>query len=318
MSKFLQVPAPAKLNLFLHITGRRADGYHTLQTVFQLLDFGDTLDFEATTDAGIALTPALPGVPDADNLIVRAARLLQTATGCQLGARIGLNKRLPMGGGIGGGSSDAATTLLALNRLWRLDLPVARLATLGLQLGADVPVFVHGRSAWAEGVGEQLQPIVLGPRNYLILVPPCSVSTARIFSCEALTRNSSPITIAAFPREGGRNDCEPVVRKLYPEVDFALDWLSQFSPRTTAYPDDTSPESTGPENTGPGLTGLRFTGPRLAGPRLTGTGACVFAGFATRAEAESIAQQLPAGYGGFVASGVDVSPAHTVLGYDAD
>lgn len=286
----LQVPAPAKLNLFLHITGRRADGYHDLQTVFQLLEFGDTLDFQSTATPPITLTPTLPGVPDADNLVVRAARLLQAETGCRLGARIGLNKRLPLGGGIGGGSSDAATTLLALNKLWQLDLPLDELATLGLQLGADVPVFVHGRSAWAEGVGERLQPIALGPRNYLILVPPCVVSTARIFSHEALTRNSSPITIAAFPKEGGRNDCEPVVRKLYPEVDFALDWLSGFRPNH------------------PGMTG----------PRMTGTGACVFASFATHAEAESVAQQLPARYGGFVASGVDVSPAHTMLGYAAD
>ena len=287
MSTFLRVPAPAKLNLFLHITGRRADGYHDLQTVFQLLDHGDSLDFETIAGGAITLAPGIPGVPDETNLIVRAARLLQASTGCELGARIGLDKRLPLGGGIGGGSSDAATTLLALNKLWGLDLPLAELAALGLQLGADVPVFVHGRSAWAEGVGEQLQPIALGPRNYLILVPPCSVSTARSFSHEALTRNSSPITIAAFPREGGRNDCEPVVRKLYPEVDFALEWLSRISP---------------PE----------------AHPRLTGTGACVFASFATRAEAESVARQLPAGYRGFVASGVDVSPAHTLLGYDAN
>jgi 4-diphosphocytidyl-2-C-methyl-D-erythritol kinase len=286
MSALLQVPAPAKLNLFLHITGRRANGYHELQTVFQLLDHGDLLDFESVAGPDITLAPALPGVPDEDNLIVRAARLLQASSGCRQGARIGLNKQLPLGGGIGGGSSDAATTLLALNRLWQLDLPLTALARLGLQLGADVPVFVHGRSAWAEGVGERLEPVALGPRNYLILVPPCSVSTARIFSCEALTRNSSPITIAAFPREGGRNDCEPVVRKLYPEVDFALEWLSRF--------------------------GISM----ITGPRLTGTGACVFASFATRAEAESVAQQLPAGYRGFVAQGVDVSPAHIALGYD--
>jgi 4-diphosphocytidyl-2-C-methyl-D-erythritol kinase len=281
MSAILQVPAPAKLNLFLHITGRRADGYHNLQTVFQLLDYGDMLDFETIAGSDITLASTLPGVPDETNLVVRAARLLQAKTGCRRGVRIALHKRLPLGGGIGGGSSDAATTLLALNRLWQLDLPLIDLATLGLQLGADVPVFVHGRSAWAEGVGEQLQPIALGPRNYLILVPPCAVSTARIFSHEALTRNSSPITIAAFPREGGRNDCEPVVRKLYPEVDFALDWLSRFCTHSN--------------------------------PRMTGTGACVFASFATRAEAESVVQQLPAGYHGFVATGVDVSPTHTML-----
>jgi 4-diphosphocytidyl-2-C-methyl-D-erythritol kinase len=281
----LSLPAPAKLNLFLHVTGRRADGYHELQTVFQLLDYGDTLAFEATDTPAIELAPSLPGVPDTDNLVVRAARLLQAATGCRRGARLELSKRLPLGGGIGGGSSNAATTLLALNRLWRLGLSTAELAALGLQLGADVPVFVEGRSAWAEGVGERLQPIVLGPRNYLILVPPCAVSTARIFSHEALTRNSSPITIAAFLREGGRNDCEPVVRKLYPEVAFALDWLSGLS-----------------------ASGMNDS------PRMTGTGACVFASFATRAEAESVARQLPAGYRGFVAQGVDVSPVHVALG----
>lgn len=281
----LRLPSPAKLNLFLHVTGRRADGYHELQTVFQLLDYGDTLEFEATDTPAIELAPSLPGVPDADNLVVRAARLLQSATGCRRGARIELTKRLPLGGGIGGGSSNAATTLLALNHLWRLGLSTTELAALGLQLGADVPVFVEGRSAWAEGVGERLQPVALGPRNYLILVPPCAVSTARIFSHEALTRNSSPITIAAFLREGGRNDCEPVVRKLYPEVAFALDWLSGFN-------------SAGMQDS----------------PRMTGTGACVFASFATRAEAESVARQVPAGYRGFVAQGVDVSPVHVALG----
>lgn len=284
----LSLPSPAKLNLFLHVTGRRPDGYHDLQTVFQLLDHGDTLEFEATATPAITVAPSLPGVPDQDNLVVRAARLLQDATGCRRGARIALHKRLPLGGGIGGGSSNAATTLLALDRLWQLDLGPDRLAALGLQLGADVPVFVRGRSAWAEGVGERLQPIALGPRNYLILVPPCSVSTARIFSHEALTRNSSPITIAAFLREGGRNDCEPVVRKLYPEVDFALDWLSRHTPPQTGFPH--------------------------GGARMTGTGACIFATFPSRAEAESVAAQLPDGYRGFVAQGMDISPTHLALG----
>ena len=275
----LSLLSPAKLNLFLHITGRRSDGYHNLQTLFQLLDYGDTLSFEATTDGAISLTPELPGVLMANNLIVRAAHLLQAASGCRRGARIELIKRLPLGGGIGGGSSNAATTLLALNHLWQLDMPLEQLAVLGLQLGADVPVFVSGRSAWAEGIGERLEPIATHERNYLILVPPCQVSTARIFSHEALTRNSSPITIAAFLREGGRNDCEPVVRKLYPEVAFALDWLSNFGPT-----------------------------------RMTGTGACVFASFADRAAADAIAQQLPAGYRGFVARSVDLSPVHSALG----
>jgi 4-diphosphocytidyl-2-C-methyl-D-erythritol kinase len=279
----LSLLSPAKLNLFLHVTGRRGDGYHQLQTVFQLLDYGDTLTFETTDDAAITVTPQIPGVSPADNLIVRAAHLLQehmlqTTAGIQCGARIELTKRLPLGGGIGGGSSNAATTLLALNWLWQLDLPLTTLAELGLRLGADVPVFIYGRSAWAEGIGEQLEPIALPLRNYLILVPPCQVSTARIFSQQALTRNSRPITIAAFLREGGRNDCEPVVKKLYPEVAFALDWLSQF-------------------------------GPAL----MTGTGACVFAGFANRADADAIAQQIPAGYRGFVAQGVERSPVHIAL-----
>lgn len=276
----LTLTSPAKLNLFLHITGRRADGYHTLQTLFQLLDYGDTLRFrEADT---LTLTPDIAGVPQPDNLIVRAARLLQRETGCRRGAAIELDKRLPLGGGIGGGSSNAATTLLALNALWDLRLSLAELAALGLQLGADVPVFVRGRSAWAEGVGEALQPVELTARNYLILVPRCHVSTALIFSQQALTRNSSAITMAAFLREGGRNDCEPVVRTLYPEVAYALDWLSNFAPA-----------------------------------RMTGTGACVFAGFTERSAAEAVLQQRPEAFDGFVAAGVNVSPVHTALGIAA-
>ncbi len=276
----LTLLAPAKLNLFLHVTGRRADGYHTLQTLFQLLDYGDTLHFvESDT---LTLTPDLPGVASADNLIIRAARLLQRHAGCTRGAAITLEKRLPLGGGIGGGSSNAATTLLALNHLWNLQLSLGELAALGLQLGADVPVFVRGSTAWAEGVGERLQPVALPPRNYLILVPPCAISTARIFSEPALTRNSSPITIAAFLREGGHNDCEPVAKMLYPEVDFALSWLRQFAPA-----------------------------------QMTGTGACVFASFVERAAAENILQQVPPGYSGFVATGVNRSPVHEALGIAA-
>lgn len=277
----LTLTSPAKLNLCLHITGRRADGYHTLQTLFQLLDYGDTLNFTASET--LTLSPDIPGVPHADNLILRAAELLRRKTGCNKGATITLEKRLPLGGGIGGGSSNAATTLLALNHLWNLRLPLDELAALGLQLGADVPVFVRGRTAWAEGVGEHLQPVPLPARNYLILVPPCQVSTALIFSQQALTRNSSAITIAAFLREGGRNDCEPVVRSLYPEVAFALDWLSHFAPA-----------------------------------RMTGTGACVFASFAERAAADAVLQQLPQGYKGFVAEGVNWSPVHSALGLATD
>lgn len=281
----LSVPAPAKLNLFLHVLGRRPDGYHELQTVFQLLDYGDLLHFQASEDGAITLTPPLPGVPAGHNLILRAAGLLQAHSGHRAGAHIRLEKRLPMGGGIGGGSSDAATTLLALNQLWDLNLSLEELAELGLALGADVPVFVRGRSAWAEGVGERLQPLSLPPRNYLILVPPCQVSTAQIFSHEALTRNSRPIKIAAFLGQGGRNDCEPVVRMLHPEVASALDWLAQFGPA-----------------------------------RMTGTGACVFTSFDDRHSAEQVLQQVlrerPGGCTGFVAGGVDRSPAHAALGIE--
>ena len=281
----LTLLSPAKLNLFLHITGRRADGYHTLQTAFQLLNYGDTLHF--AENAALTLTPDLLGVASADNLIMRAAQLLRQHTGCARGAAMQLEKRLPMGGGIGGGSSNAATTLLALNQLWDLHLSIDELAALGLQLGADVPVFVRGDSAWAEGVGEQLQPLPLPARNYLILVPPCAISTARIFSQPTLTRNTSPITIAAFLREGGHNDCEPVAKKLYPEVDFALSRLSKFAPA-----------------------------------QMTGTGACIFASFVERAAAERALQQLkhelPTNYRGFIAGGVNRSPVHTALNIAAN
>lgn len=278
----LVLPAPAKLNLFLHVTGRRADGYHNLQTLFQLLDFGDTLTFSERRDTVIELSTDLPGVPAQDNLVMRAARALQSASGCRSGVTIQLKKRLPLGGGIGGGSSDAATTLLGLNRLWGLGYSLDQLAAIGLQLGADVPVFVRGRTAWAEGVGEQLQSIDLATTYYLVMVPPCQVSTAEIFAAPALTRDTSAITIAAFLGGGnppaGRNDCEMVVKTRYPEVEFALDWLGRFSPS-----------------------------------RMTGTGACVFAGFSNRGDAEDLMAKLPSGYGGFVAQGVNVSPTHRAL-----
>ncbi|HUH37673.1 MAG TPA: 4-(cytidine 5'-diphospho)-2-C-methyl-D-erythritol kinase [Spongiibacteraceae bacterium] len=280
----LSAPAPAKLNLFLHITGRRADGYHTLQTLFQLLDYGDQLHFAPRADGQLRLDSALSGIAADDNLVMRAARLLQSrarSLGQNPGADIHLDKRLPLGGGLGGGSSDAATTLLALNKLWRLDLPLDELAALGLGLGADVPVFVLGRSAWAEGVGEELRPVDLPETCYLVLAPPCEVSTARVFSTPELTRNTLPITIAAFRAEGGRNDCEPAVRNQYPEVAKALDWLNKFSPS-----------------------------------RMTGSGACVFAAFADAEYAHAVLAQRPQGFQGFVARGVNHSPAHRALGYD--
>ncbi|MFT5605177.1 MAG: 4-diphosphocytidyl-2-C-methyl-D-erythritol kinase [Paracoccaceae bacterium] len=274
----LSLLSPAKLNLFLHITGRRADGYHLLQTAFQLLDYGDEMQFQVTDDSKIVVTPELPGVKTDDNLIVRAARLLQSHTGSKQGARIQIDKRLPMGGGIGGGSSNAATTLLALNTLWRTGLSLPKLCHLGLKLGADVPVFVGGRSAWAEGVGENLQALDLESVWYVVIHPGCSVSTQEIFSHEQLTRNTPPIKIAAFLGQGAGNDCENVVKSLYPEVKIALDWLNQFAPA-----------------------------------QLTGTGSCLFARFADKSSAEDVFSKRPVSYSGFVARGVNHSPSHNAL-----
>jgi len=227
-------PAPAKLNLFLHVTGRRPDGYHTLQTLFQFLDLGDELRFDLTRDGRIARASRLSGVPEERDLCVRAARLLQTATGGTQGAVIHLDKRLPLGGGLGGGSSDAATTLLALNELWGCGLAPETLAALGLTLGADVPVFVHGHAAWAEGVGEVLTPAAPPERWMVVLTPPVTVSTAQVFADFDrehelnLTPYSPAITIRDFRAGRGQNDLEPVVRRLYPEVDNALKWLGNF------------------------------------------------------------------------------------------
>ena len=278
----MKLLSPAKLNLMLHITGRRADGYHQLQTLFQLLDYGDEMDFALATQGELALEPPIPGVNNDDNLIIKAARLLQEKTQCQQGARIRLDKKLPMGGGIGGGSSNAATTLLGLNQLWNTGLSLEQLAELGLQLGADVPVFVLGRSAWAEGVGEQLHAIDIAETWYLVVKPACTVSTAEIFSHKQLTRDTSPITMAAAFEQGGLNDCEPVVRVLYPQVDSALNWLNGYTSQD-------------------------------APARLTGTGACVFASFSDQASAQQIFHQLPEGLQGFVAKGVNISPAHRAL-----
>lgn len=211
-------PAPAKLNLFLHIVGRRPDGYHLLQSVFQFLDVGDVISLTVRDDGLIRRVTPLAGVAEDADLTVRAARCLQAATGTSLGADIAVEKRLPMGAGLGGGSSDAATVLVALNRLWGLNCTEDRLADLGLTLGADVPVFVRGRAAWAEGVGEQLTPVDLPEPWYVVLVPPCHVSTAEIFGAPELTRNAPPITIAAFLSGSGSNLCEAVVRRRYPEV----------------------------------------------------------------------------------------------------
>ena len=274
----LTLPAPAKLNLMLHILGRRADGYHELQTLFQFLDHGDELTFTARTDGQIRLHTDLPGVDHDSNLIVRAARLLQTHSACTLGADIELIKRLPMGGGIGGGSSDAATTLLGLDYLWQTRLGVDRLAAIGLTLGADVPVFVRGRAAFAEGVGERLQPVELSEPWYLVVAPQVSVSTAEIFSDPELTRNTPAITVRSLLAGGGHNDCQPVVERRYPEVRNALSLLNKLVPA-----------------------------------RMTGTGACVFGSFPNKGEADKVCRQLPADLPAFIAQGRNISMLHRKL-----
>ena len=275
-------PAPAKLNLFLHVTGRRADGYHELQTVFQLIDLCDTLAIEVREDGRIERLAGPSEVPAESDLTLRAARALQAATGSRLGASIRVIKRIPIGGGLGGGSTDAATALLVLNRLWECGLPVDELARLGLPLGADVPVFIRGFSAWAEGVGERLEPLALPERWYVVLRPGVSVPTREVFQSPELTRNSALITIRAFFEAGGRNDCEPVVRARWPEVAEALDWLSRYAPA-----------------------------------RLTGTGSCIFASCATATAAEHIAARVPHRWSSFVARGLNVSPVRGLLGEPA-
>jgi 4-diphosphocytidyl-2-C-methyl-D-erythritol kinase len=270
-------PAPAKLNLFLHILGRRPDGYHELQTCFQFIDLCDEITIEVRADGQIRRALDIPGLPEGADLCLRAAHALKEATGSPLGADIRLRKRIPIGGGLGGGSSDAATCLAALNELWELNLPTEDLAALGLKLGADVPVFVHGRVAWAEGVGERLTPLYppLAPiaPNYLILKPNVFVSTAEVFQDPELTRNSAPITIHGFLASGGRNDCLGVVRRRYPEVAHALDWLSLFG-----------------------------------SARLTGTGACVFLACETMDLGQEIMRKMPPGFVGFLARGLNDSP----------
>ena len=270
-------PAPAKLNLFLHIVGRRPDGYHELQSCFQFIDLCDEITIDVRADGQIRRAVEIADVAEDADLCVRAARALQAATGTALGADIGVLKRIPMGGGLGGGSSDAATCLVALNHLWKLHLPVDDLAALGLKLGADVPVFVRGRVAWAEGVGERLTPLYppLAPpeANYLILKPNVGVSTAEVFQDPELTRNSAPITIHGFLASGGRNDCLGVVRRRFPEVARALDWLSRYG-----------------------------------AARLTGTGACVFLAVETIELGLEIVRRLPPELDGFLARGLNDSP----------
>ena len=274
----LILPAPAKLNLFLHITGRRADGYHDLQTLFQFLDYADELSFALREDGEIRLHSQLRDVAHDSNLIVKAARQLQHASGCRLGADIWLDKHLPMGGGLGGGSSDAATTLLGLNHLWQLGWDKDRLAILGLSLGADVPVFVHGHAAFAEGVGEKLTAVELDEPWFLVAIPQVTVSTAEVFSDPELTRDTPANKLRSLLEGGGRNDCQPVVQKRYKEVDNALILLNKFVPT-----------------------------------RLTGTGACVFGSFPNEDDADKVARQLPATLPSFIAQGRNVSMLHRKL-----
>ncbi|MFJ4373453.1 4-(cytidine 5'-diphospho)-2-C-methyl-D-erythritol kinase [Pseudomonas japonica] len=278
MTSRLTLPAPAKLNLMLHILGRRADGYHELQTLFQFLDHGDELSFAAREDGEIRLVTEIPGVPHDSNLIVRAARKLQQLTGTPLGADIWLDKVLPMGGGIGGGSSDAATTLLGLDHLWNTRCSEDQLAELGLGLGADVPVFVRGHAAFAEGVGEKLTPVDPHEPWYVVLVPQVSVSTAEIFSHPLLTRNSKPIKVRPVPEGNSRNDCQAVVEQSYPEVRNSLNLLNKFT-----------------------------------NARLTGTGSCVFGAFPDKAEADRVLALLADSQTGFVAKGSNVSMLHRKL-----
>ena len=271
-------PAPAKINLFLHVTGRRANGYHDLQTAFQFLDAADQLDFEIREDDQILRQGNYQGVANEDDLVVRAARLLRQHCDRDFGVNISVDKHLPMGGGLGGGSSNAATTLVALNALLELGLSQERLAQLGLQLGADVPIFVHGHAAWAEGVGELLTPITPPEKWYLVVVPDIHVSTAEIFNHSDLTRNTATITIRDFLGGAGQNDCEKVVTGLYPEIAEIIDWLTK-----------------------------RYNA------RMTGTGACVYASFDYGEEAGEAATTLPEKWRSFVARGLNYSPLQARL-----
>ncbi len=274
----MKLLAPAKLNLFLHITGRRDDGYHLLQTVFQFLDYADEIELSAREDGEIKRLSGLEAVSAEDDLVVKAASLLKQYTQTSYGVDISVNKKLPVGGGLGGGSSDAATVLVGLNQLWSCNLSISQLADLGLSLGADIPVFVYGRAAWAEGIGEQLEPIDL-PENWFVVVhPKVFVSTAEIFSDKGLTRDCEPFKIARFLEGYGSNVFEPVVREKYQEVAKALNWLSSYSPA-----------------------------------RLTGSGSCIFAKFSNKIVAQSVLNELPSRWFGFIAKGLNKSPLYTSL-----
>lgn len=278
----MRFAAPAKLNLFLHVIGRRDDGYHLLQTVFRFIDLCDWINIDVRTDGRLRRVTDLPGVPAERDLAIRAAHLLQQASGSRLGADIAVDKHIPLGGGLGGGSSDAATVLLALNRLWDTRLSLDALAALGLQLGADVPVFVHGRNAWAEGIGEQLSPIDLPQAWYIVICPDVKVPTAQIFSDPELTRSANPLKITPFSAglsfDRTHNDLEPVVRKSFPVVAQALDWLG-----------------------------------RHGDARMSGSGASVFLAVPTQQEAQAIARRIPPAWRGYAVKGFDRHPLHPAL-----
>lgn len=271
-------PAPAKLNLFLYITGRKDNGYHELQTLFQFIDRCDQLTITANETGNVTLSPAIEGVQTEDNLIWKAAQILKEHSNCPFGAQIHIEKILPMGGGLGGGSSDAATTLVALNHLWQLNLSLDTLADLGVQLGADVPVFVRGFAAFAEGIGEKLQPAKPQEKWYLIVKPSVSIATVDVFTHPELTRNTPKRELKELLRQPYGNDCEKIVRSVYPEVDKQLSWLLEYAPS-----------------------------------RLTGTGACIFAEFNSENEANAILNRLPDNIAGFVAKGLNTSPLTETL-----
>ena len=277
-TSFTTFPSPAKLNLFLHIVGRMDNGYHQLETVFQFLDYHDTLAFKITENNAITLLTPIPGVDNNDNLIIKAARLLQSLTGCHQGVDIQLEKRLPMGGGLGGGSSNAATVLLALNTLWKTNLTIKQLAELGLTLGADVPIFIHGYAAFAQGIGEQLTPASPKTYWYLISKPNCSISTQSVFTSKDLTRDTPSIRYSDDNIENYHNDCQTWVIKHYPEVAKLLAWLIEYAPS-----------------------------------QMTGTGACIFSRFSSKKEACYVQSLLPTGIESFVAEGLNQSPLHAAI-----
>jgi 4-diphosphocytidyl-2-C-methyl-D-erythritol kinase len=279
MTGSLILRAPAKLNLMLHITGRRDDGYHLLETVFQFIDLADRIEFSANDTGKILRLPGNSPVAAADDILLAAASLLQARFEVDKGVSIDIDKRIPVGGGLGGGSSDAAACLLALNRLWGLGLSLDQLAGIGLELGADVPVFVRGRAAWATGIGEVLQDIELEESIYLVIDPKVAVSTAQIFAAQELTRNSDPLTIRAFLRGSGCNVCEPVVRKLYPQVGEVIDWLNQY-----------------------------------AAARMSGTGACVFAAVDSLEQAEVVKSRVPQQWDAYITRAMNHNPVHQQLG----